>query len=284
MLCALSLKSTYEISKRFSSSDKSIQTKRRKINVIKTKVDGRKEEMRMRRKKMVTRRADNHRRHSHPPSPPMLTSPKQKKDEFDESLLQYFCLVYWLKNVSKSNYSALLLTANDEVHTHAHPVITTIYQQANTQKKVIAEQKPSKNNLLFQKQLQKTFAVPNDKPNCTDTAGAADVLVVLLLLSKHVTLCWIECPLHELFSFGEWRKEEKSAHTERAREEQPCNGKRSERNERKKLKDTGRKICTKLHYFPLDTIRKWKRAQTAAAVAKSCIHSRDYNPFMFGLV
>ena len=37
-----------------------------------------------------------------------------------------------IENVSKSNYSALLLTANDEVHTHSHDL-------NNNQKKVIVE-------------------------------------------------------------------------------------------------------------------------------------------------
>lgn len=95
------------------------KTRRTKINVIKTKW------MQKKGNEGKEKRKYGHEESGQSPSPftpssPTLASSKQKKDEFDESLLQYFCLVYWLKNVSKSNYSALLLTANDEVHTHSH--------------------------------------------------------------------------------------------------------------------------------------------------------------------
>lgn len=141
--------------------------------------------------------------------------------------------VYWLKNVSKSNYSALLLTANDEVHTHTrsrtNPHTTSHNNHISTnddKKKVIVEQKPSENNLLFQKQLQKTFTL------CRMINPIARILLalLLLLLSKHVTFHCAKLNVLCMNCFRLVKKRWKKEH----REGIPCYNKRNECETRKK--------------------------------------------------
>lgn len=190
MLCALSLsKARTKFQSDFHRrTNRFKRRKRKRINVIKTKWMqrwGNEKKKWSQGKRTITVAIDT----PSPPPPLLFFRTKKEMKKFDESLLQYFCLVYWLKNVSKSNYSALMLTANDEVHTHALRTRTTSHNNnlsANAKKEIIiVEQKPSKNNLLFQKQLQKTFTVPSDKPNCTATAAA----VVVAKQTCHFSLC-----------------------------------------------------------------------------------------------
>lgn len=216
-----------------------------------------------REKKMVTRKADNHRRHPHHSSYPPYTHyccHLWNRKNITKGFYNILPLVYWLKNVSKSNYSALLLTANDEVHTHTRSLTNPHTASHNNhistndeKKKVIVEQKPSENNLLFQKQLQKTFTL------CRMINPIARILLaLLLLLSKHVTF---HCAKLNVLCMNCFRlvikrrkKPAQRGHTV-LRQRNECKTKK--KNERE-LKDIERKICTKLHYFPLDTISKMK--------------------------
>lgn len=91
--------------------------------------------------------------------------------------------------------------------------------------------------------------------------------IARLLLNKHVTFhCTKLNVLCMNCSEFEEKMRRKKFNEQRKRERE---------SEKKKL----RMKNTKLHYSPLDTIRM-RMKQTA----KSCIHSGDYNPFMFGLV
>lgn len=108
LLCMLALPCTYQISKRFSPSDKSIQTNR-KSKMKKTKCN---------KNKMMAKRLRQKKKRSKrkwtiaPTTPPLVTSYVENK-----SLFTIFAPRLLIENVSKSNYSAMLLTEYDEVHT-----------------------------------------------------------------------------------------------------------------------------------------------------------------------